>query len=91
MKKTNKVPIYYPQIPVDPRYFAGREKILTDVYNIVNSTIQKRPENMAVYGVRGIGKTSFTFKIREMVLDECFKAYYAAPKELDTKEFHYWD
>ena len=84
---SGKIRIYYPQIPVDPKYFAGRNSILQDIESIVESTQHGKPENVALCGVRGIGKTSLGFKIREKVPDTCFLAYYAAPKELDSKDF----
>ncbi len=87
MKKKGKVRIYYPQIPVDPKYFAGRNSILNEVDDVVESTLQGKPDHMALCGIRGIGKTSLTFKIRDRVPEECFMAYYASPNEMDAKEF----
>jgi hypothetical protein len=79
--------IYYPQLPVDPKYFAGRINILDDIDRIVHSTRNGKPEHMAICGVRGIGKTSLNFKIREKVPNSCFMAYYAVSKEMSASEF----
>ncbi len=82
-----KFRIYFPQIPVDPKYFAGRDTILNEIDDIVESTTQGKPEHMALCGIRGIGKTSLTYKIRDKVPTECFMAYYAPSNEMDAKEF----
>jgi len=80
-------PIYYPQEPVSPKYFAGRDKVLSEFEKILKAATSGRAENVAVYGARGIGKTSLLFKVREMTSDSCFTAYYAPPQEMGPKEF----
>jgi len=79
--------VYYPQRPVDPKHFAGREKIIGEVKKTIKSAEQGSPENSAISGIRGIGKTSLVFKLRELVPNTCFLAYFVPSKEIGTKEF----
>lgn len=79
--------LYYPQIPVDPDHFAGRKEILNEVQKTIKSTEEGRSENFAISGIRGIGKTSLVFKLKELVPDTCFLAYYVPSKEVNTQEF----
>jgi len=80
-------PIYYPQEPVSPKYFAGRDNIVSQFKRILGAATSGRAENAAIYGARGIGKTSLLFKVREMTPASCFTVYYAAPQEMGPKEF----
>ena len=80
-------PTYYPQEPVNPKYFAGRQKVLAEFEKIIAAAVQGRAENAAVYGVRGIGKTSLLVKVLEQVPSSCFTAYYAVSREFGSKEF----
>ena len=79
--------MYYPQIPVEPENFAGRKELLDQVQATVQSIESGRPENVAICGIRGIGKTSLLFKLKEFVPDTCFLSYYAPSKMMNTREF----
>ncbi|GKS66716.1 hypothetical protein YTPLAS73_02630 [Nitrosarchaeum sp.] len=79
--------IYYPQMPVDPNHFAGRKDILNEIQKMIKSTEEGRPENMAISGIRGIGKTSLVFKVKEMIPETCFLSYYVPSKEVNSQEF----
>lgn len=74
-------------MPVDSKYFAGRENVIKEITNSIKSTVLGRPENIAISGIRGIGKTSLVFKLKDLVPDTCFLAYYAPSKETGSKEF----
>ena len=78
---------YYPQRPVEPKHFAGRQKIIDEVKKTIKSAEKGSPENSAISGIRGIGKTSLVFKLRELVPNSCFLAYFVPSKEIGTKEF----
>ncbi len=78
-------PIYYPQEPVSPKYFAGRDNIVSQFKRILSAATSGRAENAAICGARGIGKTSLLFKVREMTPTSCFTVYYAAPQEMGPK------
>ena len=79
--------VYSPQLPIDQKYFAGRISLLNQVDSIVKSTEKGKAEHIAICGVHGIGKTSITYKIQQLVPNTCFMAYYAATKEVGSQEF----
>lgn len=60
---------FSPKYPVDPRYFANRDVILTDFVRFLKISASRsppRPENIAILGNWGIGKTSILRKFQEL-------------------------
>lgn len=78
---------YFPQDPVDPKYFVGREELLTSIKNVFASSVNGRAANMAIYGERGMGKTSLLMKIKSMAPEGCFCTYVALSEETNQQAF----
>jgi len=76
MEKTNP---FSPTFPVNPDYFANRNEILTSFNTALKRSVKSAlptPDNIAILGDWGIGKTSVLKKFESMMLkikkDECF-------------------
>lgn len=78
---------YFPQDPVDPQYFVGREELITNIKNVFQSAVKGRATNIAICGERGIGKTSLLMKIKSMTLKGCFCTYTALSEETNQSSF----
>lgn len=78
---------YFPQDPVDPQYFVGREELLTSIKNAFVSAVNGRAINIAIYGERGMGKTSLLMKTKSMVPEGCFCTYVALSEETGQQTF----
>lgn len=59
---------------IDPRKFAGRFQEVDDVNYYLERAARPQPDyhNIAIIGSRGIGKTSFLYKIQSMAEDKGF-------------------
>lgn len=78
---------YFPQDPVDPKYFVGREELLDSIKSAFSSSVNGRASNMAIYGERGMGKTSLLMKIKSTVPEGCFCTYIALSEETNQAAF----
>ena len=66
---------FRPGLPVDPRNFVGREKEIGTFKHGLELTENINPQNMAIIGERGIGKTSILRKFKDIANQkECLLA-----------------
>ncbi len=86
MTTYDKTP-YFPQDPVDPKYFVGREELLANIKSAFSGSINGRATNMAIYGERGMGKTSLLMKIKSSAPEGCFCTYVALSEETNQAAF----
>ena len=67
---------YVTEFPADPKYFAGRGKELGKIKKAIDYTVNSEPvtpQNVAIVGDWGIGKTSLLNKSKTIGLDkDCF-------------------
>ena len=64
---------YDPKQPIDPTYFVNREEILESFNRSIKrsaKSVPKKPDNIAVLGGWGIGKTSVLKKFESLAVDE---------------------
>ena len=62
------------KFPVSPNYFINREKELSAFKEALEASFDKhppRPENLAILGDWGVGKTSILTKFQDIALNEC--------------------
>lgn len=78
---------YFPQDPVNPKYFVGRNDVITSLKSAFQSSIRGRAANAAIYGERGMGKTSLLIKLKTLPPPGCFVVYCPLSNESDQKEF----
>jgi len=76
-----KINPFSPTFPVNPDYFANRDEILTSFKVALKRSVKSvlpTPDNIAILGDWGIGKTSVLKKFESMALeikkDDCFSA-----------------
>ena len=67
---------YVTGFPADPKSFAGRERELGEIKKAIDYTVHSEPatpQNVAIVGDWGIGKTSLLNKSKTIALDkDCF-------------------
>jgi len=56
--------------PAVQKYFFGREEILRRLFNLWNAYPEKPVENAAIWGEKGVGKTSLLLHIKKLVTDK---------------------
>ncbi|HII54185.1 hypothetical protein COT30_03620 [Candidatus Micrarchaeota archaeon CG08_land_8_20_14_0_20_49_17] len=78
---------YFPQDPVEPKYFVGRDDIISALKSAFESAIKGRAANAAIYGERGMGKTSLLIKLKTLPPPGCFVVYCPLSSESNEKEF----
>ncbi|MFC1786543.1 hypothetical protein ACFLY8_00700 [Halobacteriota archaeon] len=73
MTTVEKRNLFSPTFPVNPRYFTGREDILSSFRTAFGRSIKTEmptPDNIAILGDAGIGKTSILRKFESIALEE---------------------
>ncbi|MEW5996538.1 MAG: ATP-binding protein [Candidatus Micrarchaeota archaeon] len=78
---------YFPQDPVDPKYFVGRKDILESLGKAFGSANSGKALNAAIFGERGMGKTSLLIKLKTLPPAGCFLVYCPLSSESGEKEF----
>ncbi|MEW6528721.1 MAG: ATP-binding protein [Candidatus Micrarchaeota archaeon] len=78
---------YFPQDPVDPKYFVGRDEVIKTFKDAFQSVLKGRAANAAIYGERGMGKTSLLMKLKTLPPSGCFVVYCPLSDKSDQKAF----
>jgi hypothetical protein len=71
---------FSPKHPVNPRYFVDRESILEEFERILSISAASeiaKPDNIAILGRWGVGKTSLLTKFEEIALNNKIKVFTA--------------